>query len=116
MLPSDTALSGLSETASAGDAIAVGGPEHEGGFQTAQHRLLSRMGRRVIHNHFIGVMAMTGFHRLVGTDQVHGIGREAVMFDQRMLLNDRLNLLGTFPFRRFGKLVAVFYAAFDEYG
>lgn len=107
-------MSALFEAAGARHSIAVGGPQAQRLLQTFQNRLLLSACPGMVDDHVIGVMAMACLHHLVRADQVHRVRLQTVMPNQRMLLDDRLDLLSGFWLGGFIQLPAVLDAPFDE--
>ena len=97
-----------------GDCIAVGLPEREAFLETAQHRPLLGLRRGVVDDHGIGIVAVAGFDQLVCANQIHGIERQAVVFYQRVALDDRFNFFGGLGLGGIGDFGAILHAAFYE--
>lgn len=97
-----------------GDCIAVGLPKREAFLETAQHSLLLGLRRSVVNDHGIGIVAVAGFDQLVCANQVHGIERQAVVFHQRVALDDRFNFFGGLGLGGIGDFSAILHAAFYE--
>lgn len=57
---------------------------------------------------------MSRFDQLVGTNQIHAIGREVMVLDEGMEPDNRLDIFCSLRFRRFLYFSAIFHAALDE--
>jgi len=97
-----------------GNRIAVGQPERQAFFEAAQHGLLLGACCGVVHDHGIGIMTVAGFDHLVRTNQIQRIGGEAVIFHERVALDDGFDLFGSLGLGWVGDFGAILDAAFDE--
>lgn len=65
-------------------------------------------------DHVVGIVAVAGFDRLMGADQIHTGGRCSMVADQRVLGDGRFDLVLGFGFRRMLDFLPVVDAAFHK--
>ena len=74
----------------------------------------SESRRRVVDDHVIGGMTMSCFDQLVSANQIHGIGRETMVLNERMALDNLLDIFRALRLGWFKYFFAIFHAPFDK--
>ena len=97
-----------------GDGITIGLPERQAFFEAAQYGLLLGVCCRVVHHHGVGIVAVACLDHLVSSNQIHGIGGQAVVFHERVAEDDRFDVFDGLGLGGSGDFRAIFQATFHE--